>query len=163
MAERFPPILESQEELEALLKANRDVQVQRRVHLLLLIRTGAVKTRVQAARHFRVHRNSIRNWLKIYEKEGIEQLLRIEQGAPPAEQKTLPDNVYQALKARLGENGFPDGYIQAQRWLEEAFGLNVSYKTVHGILRYRLKAKLKRARPSHVKKTKPTSPPSPSA
>ena len=149
--------------MEALLKANRDVQVQRRVHLLLLIRTGVVKTRVQGARHFRVHRNSIRNWLKIYENEGIQQLLRIEQGAPPAEQKTLPDNVYQALQARLGENGFPDGYIQAQRWLEEAFGLNVSYKTVHGILRYRLKAKLKRARPSHVKKTKPTSPPSPSA
>lgn len=163
MAERFPPILESQEELEALLKANRDAQVQRRIHLLLLIRTGAVKTRVAAAKHFRVHRNSIRNWLKIYENEGIEQFLRIEQGAPPAEQRSLPDDVYQALKARLAENGFPDGYVEAQRWIEQAFGQVIPYKTLHGIVRYRLKAKLKRARPSHVKKTKPTSPPFPDA
>lgn len=163
MPGRFPVIAESHEELEGLLKANRDAQVQRRVHLLLLIRTGAVKTRTQAARHLRVHRNSIHNWLKIYAKEGIERLLRIEQGAPPAEQKTLPDEVYQAVKARLAENGFPHGYVEVQRWLKQAFDLEVPYKTLHGIVRYRLKAKLKRARPTHVKKTKPTSPPSPAA
>jgi transposase len=163
MRERFPAIAESQEELEGLLKTTRDAQVHRRVHLLLLIRTGAVKTRIAAARHLGVHRNSIRNWLKIYEDEGMEQLLRIEQGAPAAEQKTLPDAVYRALQARLAENGFPDGYVEAQRWLQEAFELAVPYKTVHGILRYRLKAKLKRARPSHVKKTPPSSPLSPAA
>jgi transposase len=163
MRERFPLIAESQEELERLLKANRDAQVRRRVHLLLLIRTGAVKTRLQAATHLRVHRNSIHNWLKIYAKGGMERLLRIEQGAPPAEQKTLPDEVFQAVQARLAENGFQNGYTEVQRWLKEAFELEVPYKTVHGIVRYRLKAKLKRARPSHVKKTKPSSPPSPAA
>jgi transposase len=152
MPERFPVIVQSQEELEGLLEANRDARVQRRVHLLLLVRTGAVKTRAHAARHLRVHRNSIHNWLKIYEKAGIEGLLRIEQGAPPSEQKTLPDEVYQAVQARLAENGFPNGYVEVQRWLKQAFELEVPYKTVHGIVRYRLKAKLKRARPSHVKK-----------
>lgn len=158
MPERFPEIAQSQEELEGLLKANRNAQVQRRVHLLLLIRTGAVKTRIQAARHLRVHRNSIHNWLKIYDKEGMEQLLRIGQGAPPAEQKTLPDEVYQAVQTRLAENGFPNGYVEVQHWLKQAFELEVPYKTVHGIVRYRLKAKLKRARPTHVKKTKLRSP-----
>ena len=161
MPERFPPIVQSQEELEALLKANRDPQVQRRVHLLLLIRTGAVKTRLQAARHFHVHRNSIRNWLQIYAKEGIAQLMEIGQGVPPAEQRALPEEAYRAVRVRLRENGFPGGYIEVQRWLGQTFGLDIPYKTLHGILRYRLKAKLKRARPSHVKKTKPTSPPSP--
>ena len=75
----------------------------------------------------------------------------------------MPDDVYQALKSRLGENGFADGYVEAQRWLKEAFGVEIPYKTLHGIVRYRLRAKLKRARPSHVKKTPPTSPPSPDA
>lgn len=163
MSERFPAIAQSQEELDALLRSIRDAQVRRRVHLLLLIQTGAVKTKAQAAKHFRVHRNSIQNWLRIYANEGIEKLLRIGQGAPPAEQKSLPDDVYQALQARLGKNGFADGYLEAQRWLEEAFGLKIPYKTLHGIVRYRLRAKLKRARPTHVKKTQPTSPPSPSA
>ena len=161
MRERFPEIAQSQEELEGLLKANRNAQVQRRVHLLLLIRTGAVNSRTHAAKHLRVHRNSIHNWLKIYEREGIERLLRIGQGAPPAEQKTLSGEVYQAVQARLAEDGFPNGYVEVQRWLKQAFELEVPYKTVHGIVHYRLKAKLKRARPSHVKKTKLSSPPFP--
>lgn len=50
-----------------------------------------------------------------------------------------------------------------QRWLKDEFELEIPYKTIHKIIYYRLKAKLKRARPSHVKKTKPRSPPSPTA
>ena len=163
MRERFPAIAESQDELERLLKSNRDAQVQRRVHLLLLIRTGAVRTRLAAARHLRVHRNSIRDWLKIYADGGIERLMHIGQGVPPAEQKTLPDDVYKALQARLAGNGFSQGFKEVQRWLKQTFELDVPYRTVHGIVRYRLQSKLKRARPSHVKKTRPRSPPSPSA
>lgn len=163
MRERFPVIAESQEELEALLKTSRDAQVRRRLHLLLLINTGAVRTRADAARHLRVHRNSIRNWLELYRQEGIERLLCIGQGAPPAEQKSLPGAVFQALQGRLAENGFSNGYVEVRSWLKEAFQLDVPYKTVHSIVRYRLKAKLKRARPRHVKKTPPRPPRSPTA
>jgi transposase len=160
MRERFPVITESLEELERLLKAERDAQVRRRIHLLVLIHSDQVKTRGQAAKHLAVHRNSIRTWLDLYKSGGLESLLRIQQGAPKAEQKTLSKPVFQALQARLGEGGFPDGYVQVQRWLEDEFALAVPYKTVHGIVYYRLKAKLKRTRPSHVKKTRPKSPPS---
>lgn len=160
MRERFPVITESLEELQRLLKAERDAQVRRRIHLLVLIRSGQVKTRGEAAKHLAVHRNSIRTWLGLYKDGGLESLLRIGQGAPKAEQKTLPEPVYQALQARLRAGGFPDGYTQVQRWLEDEFALAVPYKTVHGIVYYRLKAKLKRTRPSHVKKTRPKSPPS---
>jgi len=160
MRERFPVITQSVDELERLLRAERNAQVRRRIHLLLLIRSGQVKTRAQAARHLAVHRNSIRTWLLIYESGGLESLLRIQQGAPKAEQKTLPEPVFQALQERLGEGGFPDGYLEVQRWLENKFALVVPYKTIHRIVYYRLKAKLKRTRPSHVKKTKPKSLPS---
>lgn len=160
MHQRFPEIKESEEKLQELLKANRNAQVRRRIHLLLLIRAGQVKSGAQAARHLAVHRNTIRNWLLLYQNGGLEELLRIEQGAPKAEQKTLPEPVFRALLARLDADGFPDGYLQVQRWLKEEFDLSVSYKTIHGIVYYRLKAKLKRARPSHVKKTRPKSPPS---
>jgi len=152
MRERFPVIVESQDQLEGLLKANRDAQVQRRLHLLLLICTGAVRTRLEAASHLRVHRNSIRDWLEIYSDGGIERLMHIGRGAPPAEQKTLPGEVYQSLQARLAANGFQQGFKEVQRWLKETFELDVPYRTVHGIVRYRLKSKLKRARPSHIKK-----------
>jgi hypothetical protein len=39
-----------------------------------------------------------------------------------------------------------DGAIQP--WLKEEYGLQINYKTVHQTVRYRLKAKLKVARPS---------------
>jgi transposase len=161
MRERFPDITESVEDLDRLLKAERNAQVRRRIHLLLLIRSGQVETRKQAAGHLAVHRNSVYTWLEIYKSGGLEALLRIQQGAPKAEQKTLSEPVFQALQVRLGEGGFPDGYLQVQRWLKDEFELEVPYKTVHGIVYYRLKAKLKRARPSHVKKTLSRSPPSP--
>jgi hypothetical protein len=46
-------------------------------------------------------------------------------------------------------------YVALQQWLREEYGLEVSYKTLHGIVRYQLKAKLKRPRPRHAKKTPP--------
>jgi hypothetical protein len=45
--------------------------------------------------------------------------------------------------------------MDIQQWLREEFGLEVPYQTLHGIVRYQLKAKLKRPRPSHAKKTRP--------
>lgn len=163
MRERFPAITESPEELDRLVKAERNAQVRRRLHLLLLIRSGQVESRTAAAKHLAVHRNTIRAWLLLYENGGLQRLSQIKQGAPPAEQKSIPKPAFEALLARLDENGFPDGYIQVQRWLKDEFELEIPYKTIHKIIYYRLKAKLKRARPSHVKKTKPKSLPSPSA
>ncbi|HYH79819.1 MAG TPA: helix-turn-helix domain-containing protein [Longimicrobium sp.] len=160
MGECFPAISESQEELEELLKAERDAQIRRRLHLLVLIRSGAVKSSAAAARHLAVHRNSVRNWLLLYKSGGLEKLLHIGQGAPEAEQKSLPEPVFQALQVRLDQDGFTGGYLQVQRWLKGDFDLEVPYSTVHKLVRYRLKSKLKRARPSHVKKTRPRSLPS---
>lgn len=160
MPGRFPKITESLETLEGLLKAERDAQVKRRLHLLVLIRSGQVKTRTAAAKHLAVHRNSIRAWLDLYASGGLERLLRIERPAPPSVQRSMPEAVYQAFQERLANEGFPDGYVQAQRWLKDEFDHEIRYKTLHRITRYRLKAKLKRARPSHEKKTRATSPPS---
>src|SRR5262249_24512401 len=38
-------------------------------------------------------------------------------------------------------------------WLRDEFALDVPYTMLHGMVRYQLKAKLKRPRPSHAKKT----------
>lgn len=152
MRVRLPAVAESVEELQDLLKANRKAHLHRRIHLLLLIRSGQVETRKQAAKHLAIHRNTIRNWLRAYQSDGLQGLLHFQQAAPPAEQKTLPEPVYQDLQNRLDEGGFAGGYLEARCWLRDEFGMEVSYKTLHRILYYRLKAKLKRARPSHAKK-----------
>ena len=77
-----------------------------------------------------------------------------EPGAP-AGQKSLPAAVFAHLQARLATSGGFASYIEIQQWLRAEFGLELPYKTLHGIVRYQLKAKLKRPRPSHAKKTSP--------
>jgi hypothetical protein len=42
--------------------------------------------------------------------------------------------------------------VAIPHWLREEFALEGPYQTLHGSVRYQLKATLKRARPSHAKK-----------
>jgi hypothetical protein len=80
--------------------------------------------------------------------------LTYKEAGAPAGQKTLPLPVFAQLKTRLATpTGFAS-YLDVQRWLREEFALEVPYKTLHGIVRYQLKAKLKRPRPRHGKKTR---------
>jgi hypothetical protein len=80
--------------------------------------------------------------------------LTYKEAGAPAGQKTLPPPVFEQLKTRLATpTGFAS-YLDVQRWLREEFALEVPYKTLHGIVHYQLKAKLKRPRPSHAKKTR---------
>jgi transposase len=147
----FPAIHESAEDLQARLKHEQDARRRSRLHLLLLIRTGQVKSRTAAAKHLVMHRNSVKNWLDAYQHGGLEELLRIGTTGPKPEQKTLPPPVFEALRERVKGKGF-SGYTGAQEWLLKEFGLDVAYRTVHGLIRERLGAKLKRARPRHKKK-----------
>ena len=148
----LPDIHEPLEELESQLRAVRNAQIRRRIHLLVLIRSGKVRTRLEAAEHFAVHRNTIRNWLDLYCAGGVDRLVQIAPGGVRPEPRALPKRVLAALKARLDSEGF-ESYTEARRWLEQEFDLSVPYSTVHGVIRRQLGAKLKRARPAHVKKT----------
>jgi hypothetical protein len=77
-----------------------------------------------------------------------------EPGAPSG-QKSLPAAVFEPLKARLATASGFASYLEIPQWLREAWGLEVPYKTLHGMVHYQLKAKLKRPRPSHAKKPLP--------
>lgn len=57
-----------------------------------------------------------------------------------------------SLKRRLDdpEGGF-GSYTQVQQWLSETLDIEAEYATLHHLVRYRLNAKLKAARPVHAK------------
>lgn len=158
----LPTITEALDELEARMKRERDGQRRLRLHLLVLIRTGAVQERQQAALHLGMHRNTIGRWLGAYQDGGLALLLeRKRPGAKPG-QKTLSPPILAALQERLDHEGFA-GYVEVQHWLADEYALEVPYATVHKLVRYRLGAKLKRMRPRHAKKTKPRLSTSPNA
>jgi transposase len=160
MRRALPEIKEPVETLQALLTKTKDAKRKRRIHLLLLICSDQVRSRGAAATHLGVHRNSVGDWLAAYEARGLEGLLEIgKPGAKPG-QKVLAPAVLNALQERLEGKGFAS-YGEVQRWLEHEFGRVLPYRTIYGLVRFRLASKLKRARPQHVKKTPPRPPPSP--
>lgn len=160
MRRALPEVFESLEELQSLLARTRDPQRKQRVHLLVLIQSKQVKSRLAAAAHLGVHRNSVGDWLAKYEAGGLNAMLEIgTRGAKPGI-RSLSPAALEALKARLAGEGF-ESYLEVPRWIEREFDLKVQYRTMYGIVRYGLKSKLKRARPVHAKKNTPTPPTSP--
>jgi transposase len=117
-----------------------------------LLKSGQGTSRGQAAAPLALHRNTVAVWLRRYRDGGLEALLSDKKAGAPSGQQTLPPAVFAQLKPRLAPpTGFAS-YLAVQRWLREAFALEVPYQTLHGIGRSQLKAKLKRPRPRHAKK-----------
>jgi len=155
MYQPLPPITEDLATLRDRLGRERDPKRKVRLHLLVLLKSGQVTSRGQAATHLALHRNTVATWLRRYRDGGLEALLTYKEAGAPAGQKTLPPAVFEQLQARLATASGFASYVELQQWLREEFGLAVPYQTLHGIVRYRLHAKLKRPRPSHAKKTLP--------
>lgn len=148
-----PDIKETIEELNTMLHKERNAELKRRIHMLVLLKNGECLKRKEIANRLAVHRNTIRNWLSIYMSNGLTELLNIKTTGPASRQKTLDNSVLSSLKERLEDSSGFDSYIQIQSWIKETHGIDVKYKTLHKIVRYGLKAKLKVPRKSHIKKT----------
>ena len=148
----LPEITESAEQLEELVRKEQDAQIQRRYHMLLLLKTGEVKSRSAAARRLGVHRNTIASWLELYEEGGLGGLRKVGEPGPDPGQQSIPSEVMEELKKRLSEPEGFGSYKEIQQWLAEEHGLELPYSTVHRIVRYELEAKPKAPRPSYPKK-----------
>src|SRR5262245_14604170 len=101
MYQPLPTIGEELGLLEMRLRSERDPQLRPRLHLLVLLKSGQVTTRGQAAAHLAVHRNTITGWLRQYQRRGLEALLTYKEPGAPAGQKTLPPAVFAQLQAQL--------------------------------------------------------------
>jgi transposase len=98
-----------------------------------------------------VHRHTIQTWLKLYEEGGLGALLTIRKapGKPPS----VSPRVLGKLQARLVDvHGF-GSYGEVQQYLARTHKVTLAYSTVHKLVRYKLKAKLKAPRRSHPKKS----------
>ena len=154
MYQPLPCITEDLDTLQARLRRERDPHMRPRLHLLVLLKSEQATTRREAAAHLAVHRNTIALWLRTYRDGGLPVLLTYKEPGAPAGQKSLPAAVFTQLQARLATSSGFASYVEVQQWLRDEFGLAIPYKTLHGIVHYQLKAKLKRPRPSHAKKTR---------
>jgi transposase len=155
MNKPLPVITESVERLQTPLRTETDPKKRTRLQALYLLASGQAPSRLVLAKLLAVHRHTIQTWLKLYEAGGVRALLTIRKapGKPPS----VSPRVLSKLQEQLSKvHGF-GSYGEVQQYLARTHKVALAYSTVHKLVRYKLKAKLKAPRRSHPKKSPPPS------
>jgi transposase len=142
-------IQESVEELESFVRQQNNPRLKERLQALYMIKNQGLSVSASAKILGR-HRSTVQRWLAGYRQTGIKGLLQFE--VSPGRTKTIPNWAVESLKKKLEdpEMGFA-GYKEIQQWLSQVLGIEAKYATIHHLVRYRLKAKLKVPRPKNCK------------
>ena len=143
-------IIETADELKQLMHAQQKAKLKERIQALYLLKNECAKTLRELADFLGRSISTIESWLTLYRKKGLLGLVawNYSGGQPPA----IPEPVLTALREKLSQPQGFKSYGEIQQWLKEEYGLEIHYKTVHQTVHYKLKAKLKVARPTHIKR-----------
>lgn len=143
-------IKEDESELKELIKRSKETTITKKIILLYIIKTEENKTMEKIAKELFILSKTLRAWLYLYKEGGLELLLEKPNRAHKKGQ--IEGENLEKLKERLNdEQGF-NSYIEIQMWLKENCNLDLKYSVVYKTVRYKLKAKLKVARPVNIKK-----------
>ncbi len=150
MNKAVPVIQESVDTLKQLLARERHPLKHQRLHTLYLLASGQARFRNDVARLLGLDRNTVGRWLDQYAHGGLPALLELY--VPAGKRKPLSNDQLVHLRRRLADpQGFAS-YDEVRRWIHDTFGVVLSYNATHKLVRYKLGAKLKVVRPSHIKK-----------
>lgn len=142
-------IRESAEELAAHLQVEPNPNLKERLQVLYLLKLPKAMSISEIATVVGKHRGTVQRWLSVYKADGLSGLIRVKQS--PGRPCMIPGWAVRRLQQRLTEPIGFKSYGEVQQWLENTLGVKAEYRTVHELVRYRLKAKLKAARPVHAK------------
>lgn len=138
-------ISESEEELKEMLGWQKTGSDKERVQVLYLLKSKQVGTVQAAAQLIGRNRSTVQEWIRGYREGGIAGILshKPRVGRIPK----IPKWAQKALDKQLQqEEGF-NSYGEIRQWLQEKLGIESTYKNVHDLVHYRMKAKPKVARP----------------
>jgi transposase len=151
MNKALPKTKETALELKEMLNQERDGKRQNRLQALYLIASKQAKSRTQIAALLGKSRNTISNWLSLYEESGLEEFLEIYK---PAGAKTKISKAALAdIKAILASDKGSRTYKEIHQMVVRKHSIDIHYSNVHHLVRYKLVAKAKVPRPANPKKT----------
>lgn len=149
MNKTLPIVQESESELKQHLRREQGARKQRVQALYRLVSRQATNRRA-VARWLGVHRHPVQRWLDQYAAGGLAALLR--RGSAPGRQASLSVQQVEQLRAALARREGFASYGAIRDWIAAELGVAMQYEAVRKVVRYRLGAKLKRARPRPLKK-----------
>jgi transposase len=122
-------IKESLSTLKTLKSKQRSLRKEKRVYAFLCIKESKFATRKQLASYLGVHLRSLEKWVVQYKQSGIEDLLLSKPKRKGS--KIITDQIHQGLEKRVNNVSNPlRGYWDAQRWVEEQYGVEVKYHRI---------------------------------
>lgn len=139
--------------LKKIRLKQRTIQQQKRVNCILFIKESRFKTRQQLADHLGIHIRTQERWLSQYKDQGIDSLLFNK----PQNKKSrfISPEIHNRLEMKVKDAENPLlGYWDAQRWVEDEFGVKITYHWLRKYMINHFKTKLKSPRKSHIKKDK---------
>jgi transposase len=147
-------VKESLEEIAQRLSQASKPIIKERLQVLYWLKQEKAPSISNIAKSIGRHRGTLQEWLRIYREEGLAGL-ELVKSSPGGGNRVIPQWAEEALSKRLqeSENGFAS-YGAVQEWLSETLGVEAEYHAVYQMTRYRLKAKLKVARPQNYKQDK---------
>ncbi len=144
-------IHESEAELKKLLRKEKTGSGKERIQLLYLLKSKKAQTITQASEILGRHRVTLQDWIAKYRQGGLEKLL--ERASSPGRPRKIPLWAQKALAKRLEEPEGFESYNAICQWLDRNLGIKANYKTVHGLVYYRLQASPKIPRPQSLEQS----------
>ena len=143
-------VKESLDDLAEQLRQTKTPSDKERLQVLYWLKQENAPSISAIAKAVGKHRNTLQTWLSIYREGGVTAMLEIKKSSGGV--RVIPQWAEDALAKRLKDahHGF-QSYGEAQQWLAETLGVEAEYHAVYQMTRYRLKAKLKVARPQNTK------------
>ena len=143
-------VLESEKELRLLLRKTTTDRIRGRIKALLLLKQNKVHYQSQLATKLGFTEKTIREWLKLYDSEGLSSLITIRVGGN--RDSVLPKKVIVFIEKQLNNPQTTiTSYVELQQLIQDTFGEVVNYKTLNGYCNRVFKSKLKVSRKSHYK------------
>jgi transposase len=145
-------IKESAREIKKLMKSN-NTMIAKRLHALLIFKRNeesGISKRLLAD-EIGVNHNSVQTWRTLYIKGGIKMLMSHSNIGYKPSKITYEQEEFLKEKLNNPHNGIV-GFIELLDWFDNTFGTNINYKTFHGFVVRKFKAKIKVARKTHIKK-----------
>ena len=142
-------IQESAAELAERLQAEIQPKLKERLQVLYLLALPKAMSISEIARVVGKHQGTLQRWLSDYQDQSLDRFLDLPEvtGRP----RVIPAWAVESLQRQLEKSEGFKSYGAVQQWLSKTLGVETEYHTVHHLVRYRLKAKLKAARPVHLK------------
>jgi transposase len=143
-------VKESLDDLAQRVRQAETVIIKERLQVLYWLKQDNPPRISAIAQALGKHRSTVQLWLSLYRDGGMTAMLAVKRSQGGV--RVIPQWAEDALAKRLQDpdQGF-GSYGEVQQWLAETLGIEAQYHAVYQMTRYRLKAKLKVARPQNSK------------